>query len=141
MVEHRLVPAFARSVSNDLRINCRASSVLAPACQESVPGGHAVVGVVSLHSAPLTLPTFLHLGVPEFFRLVRALRVILPSDNWSIAHLSVVDGYQASEVDPHKLALTEELMEEVLGEAQACGIGEPVLISWGPSGDCQGFYL
>ena len=54
VVEDWLVPA----VTNDLRVNSRGSSVWAPACQESVPGGHAGVGAVSLRGAPFTRPSF-----------------------------------------------------------------------------------
>ena len=44
------------------------SSVWSLSCQDATPGGHAGVGVVSLHGAPLSLPS---LATPftEFFRL------------------------------------------------------------------------
>ena len=32
-------------------------------------------------------------------------------------------------MDAHKLALTNKLMEAVVGEAKACGTGQPVVIS------------
>ena len=52
----------------------------APACQDTILGGHAGVGVgvVSLHGAPLTLPSF---ATPSFhfvFRPDSAVRVVLP---------------------------------------------------------------
>ena len=93
------------------------SSVWAPACQDTVPRGHAGVGVVSLHGA-LTLPTFCTSRFQAFF--------------WTdggIAHLFVVHVHQGAEVDSHKLALTNKLMEAVLGEAKACGTGQPVIIA------------
>ena len=105
VVEHRLIPARARSVANSLRVTAGHVSVWAPACQDSIPGGHAGVGVVSLKGAPLTLPTFSTSEFGNFFRLGRAGRVILPLDG-SIAHLFVVYGHQGSGDDPHKLSLT-----------------------------------
>ena len=53
--EHRLVPARARTVTTQLR-QARRSSVWAPSCQDVTPCGHAGVGVISLHGAPLSLP-------------------------------------------------------------------------------------
>ena len=57
VAEHRLIPARARSVGHQLR-KAGYHSVWALACQNSVPGGHAGVGVVSLGGAPLALPSF-----------------------------------------------------------------------------------
>ena len=128
VVEHRLIPARARSVANSLKNVAGHISVWAPACQDSIPGGHAGVGVVSLKGAPLTLPTFSTPGFNEFSRLGRALRVILPLANGSIAHLFVVYGYQGSSDDPQKLLLTNKLFEAVIGEAKVCGTGQPVII-------------
>ena len=44
------------------------SSVWTPACHDVTPGGHAGSGVVSLHGAPLALPTLVTLAFAEFFR-------------------------------------------------------------------------
>ena len=52
-VEHRLI-CLGSSVSCDLGF----SSVWAPSCQDSVPGGRVGVGVVSLHGAPVFLRPF-----------------------------------------------------------------------------------
>ena len=52
IAEHRLVPARARTVTTQLR-HSRRSSVWAPSCQYVTPGGHAGVGVISLHGATL----------------------------------------------------------------------------------------
>ena len=43
------------------------SSVLAPSCQDATPGGHAGVGVVSLHGAPSHFPELLLLRSKSFF--------------------------------------------------------------------------
>ena len=48
VAEHRLVLARARNVTTQLR-KIRRSSVWAPFCQDVTPGGHASVGVISLH--------------------------------------------------------------------------------------------
>ena len=69
IAEHRLVPARARAVTTQLR-QARRSSVWAPSCQDVTPGGHAGVGVISLHGAPLSLPTLLDSSFKEFFVLV-----------------------------------------------------------------------
>ena len=121
VVEHRLIPARARSVANSLKVTAGYVSVWAPACQDSIPGGHAGSGVISLKGAPLTLPTFSTPEFGEFFRLGRTVRVILPLANSSIAHLFVVYGYQGSSDDPNKLLLTNKLFEAVVGEAKVCG--------------------
>ena len=55
IAEHRLVPARARTVTTQLR-QARRSSVWAPSCQDVTPGGHAGVGVISLHGAPFLFP-------------------------------------------------------------------------------------
>ena len=129
VVEHRLIPARARSVTNALKVTSGVVSVWAPACQDSIPGGHAGVGVISLKGAPITLPSFYTPEFAEFFRLGRAIRVILPLANGIIAHLFVVYGYQGSSDNSHKLLLTNKLLEAVIGEAKACGTGQPVVIA------------
>ena len=67
VAEHRLFPTRARNVTTQLRNN-GISSVWALARRNVPLGGHARVGVVSLHGAPLTLPT-----------LAFHLRGVLPS--------------------------------------------------------------
>ena len=66
VAEHRLVPARARAVTTQLR-QARRSSVWAPSCQDVTPGGHAGVGVISLHGASLSLPTLYDSSFEEFF--------------------------------------------------------------------------
>ena len=82
-----------------------------------------------MKSAPLTLPTFSTPEFTEFFRLGRAIRVILPLANGIIAHLFVVYGYQGFSDDPHKLSLTNKLLEAVISEAKVCGTGQPVNVA------------
>ena len=49
--------------------------------------------------------------------------------NGIIAHFFVVYGYQGSSDDSHNLSLNNKLLEAVIGEAQACGTGQPVMIT------------
>ena len=128
IAEHRLVPARARAVTTQLR-QARRSSVWAPSCQDVTPGGHAGVGVISLHGAPLSLPTLLDSSFKEFFRIGRAMRVVLPLGNGGVVHLFVVYGYQGADNDPEKLQLTEHLFAAVLAEARLCCAGQPVVLA------------
>ena len=123
-----LVPARARAVTTQLR-QARRSSVWAPSCQDVTPGGHAGVGVISLHGAPLSLPTLLDPSFKEFFRIGRAMRVILPLGNGGVVHLFVIYGYQGAEKDPEKLQLTDRLFTAVLAEARMCCCGQPVILA------------
>ena len=128
IAEHRLVPARARAVTTQLR-QARRSSVWAPSCQDVTPGGHAGVGVISLHGAPLSLPTLLDPSFKEFFRIGRAMRVILPLGDGGVVHLFVIYGYQGAENDPEKLQLTDHLFAAVLTEARVCCCGQPVILA------------
>ena len=58
VVEHRLIPARARSATKELRVRRGHTSVWAPAYQDSIPGGHAGVGVVSIQGASLLFLLF-----------------------------------------------------------------------------------
>ena len=128
IAEHRLVPARARTVTTQLR-QARRSSVWAPSCQDVTPGGHAGVGVISLHGALLSLPTLFDSSFKEFFRIGRAMRVVLPLGNGGIVHLFVIYGYQGAESDPEKLQLSEHLFAAVLAEARVCCAGQPVILA------------
>ena len=128
IAEHRLIPARARAVTTQLR-QARRSSVWAPSCQDVTPGGHAGVGVISLYGAPLSLPTLLDPSFKEFFRIGRAMRVILPLGNGGVVHLFVIYGYQGAESDPEKLQLTDRLFTAVLAEARMCCCGQPVILA------------
>ena len=66
VVEHRLIPARARSGCNRLRTKGLAS-IWAPACQDSFHVGNAGVGVVSLRGAPVALPSFATSQFKVFF--------------------------------------------------------------------------
>ena len=114
VAEHRLIPARARNVSTQLR-KARRSSVWAPSCQDVTPGGHAGVGVVSLHGAHLSLPTLFDPSFKEFFRVGRAMRVVLSLGNGGIFHLFVFYGYQGAGSDP--------------AEARMCCAGQPVILA------------
>ena len=128
VAEHRLIPARARNVTTQLR-KVRRSSVWAPSCQVVTPGGHAGVGVISLHGAPLALPTLFDPSFKEFFRIGRA--IVLPLVNGGVVHLFVIYGCQGAESDPEKLQLSEHLFAAVLAEARMCCAGQPVI----PAGD------
>ena len=128
IAEHRLVPARARAVTTQLR-QARLSSVWAPSCQDVTPGGHAGVGVISLHGAPLSLPTLLDSSFKEFFRIGRDMRVILTLGNGGVVHLFVIYGYQGAENDPEKLHFTDYLFAAVLAEAWMCCSGQPVILA------------
>ena len=128
VAEHRLIPSRARSTGDSLR-RAGHPSILFPACQDKVAGGHAGVGVISLGAAPLALPTFATSESLEFFRLGGALRVTLPTGNGGEVHLFVIYGYQEAEEDAEKLQLTDRLLQAVLAEAQVVCTGQPVLIA------------
>ena len=67
------------------------------------------VGVISLHGAPFSLPTLFDPSFKEFFRIGRAMRVILPLGNGGVVHLLVIYGYQGAEKHLEKLQLSEHL--------------------------------
>ena len=129
VAEHRLVPARARTVTTQLR-QARRSSVWAPSCQDVTPGGHAGVGVISLHGAPLSLPTLFDPSFKEFFRIGRAMRVILPLGNGGVVSSSLrLYSYQGAENDSEKLQLTEHLFAAVWAEARMCCACQPVILA------------
>ena len=121
VAEHRLIPSRARSICHQLR-KAGHHSVLAPACQDKIAGGHAGVGVISLGGALMSLPSFVTPRFQEFFRLGRVLRTTLPTPRGGVVHLSVVYGYQGAEDDAEKLRLTDSLLQALLVEAHA-GVG------------------
>ena len=87
------------------------------------------VGVISLHGATLSLPTLFDSSFKEFFRIGRAMRVVLPLGNGGVVHLFVIYGYQGAEGDPEKLQLSEHLFAAVLAEAGMCCDGQPVILA------------
>ena len=118
-------------------IPSRARSICSPTseCQDSIPGGHAGVGVVSLGGAPLALPSFVTPEFREFLRLGRVFRTTLPTGKGGVVHLFVVYGYQGAEEDAEKLQLTDRLLQAVLADAQVVCIGQPMLIAGDPNAD------
>ena len=52
--------------------------------------------VISLHGAPLSIPTFFDPSFKEFFRIRRAMGVVLPLGNGGVVHLFVIYGYQGA---------------------------------------------
>ena len=124
VVEHRLVPARARSEGKRLLL-AGVRSVWAPACLEGGHVGHAGVGVVSLRDAPISLPTFATFGFSEFFHLGRVLRCLLPISGGRVIHLVVVYGFQGASTDSEKLRLTEKLLDAVLCELAVVASGQP----------------
>ena len=91
VAEHRIILTRAKSVGHHLRKADR-QSVCAPACQDRISGGHAGVGVISLCAAPLSAPSLVPAEFSEFFRLGRAMRVLLPTGDGGVVHLFVEYG-------------------------------------------------
>ena len=108
VVEHRLIPARARSEWDRLRRKGLAS-VWAPACQDFSHVGNAGVGVVSLRGALVALPSFATSQFRSFFDSGRAVRCMLPLGAGRFMHLCVLYGYQGADTDAEQLALTEQL--------------------------------
>ena len=128
VVEHRLVPARARSEGTRL-FQAGARSVWAPASLEGGHVGHAGVGVVSLRGAPISMPTIATVVFfSDFFQLGRVLRCHLPVACGRVVHLVVVYGFQGASTDPEKLRLTEKLLDAVLCELAVVASGQPCLI-------------
>ena len=75
---------------------------------------------------------FLPFSIPplrSFFRIGRAMRVILPLGNGGVVHLFVIYGHQGAENDPENLQLTDHLFAAVLAEARMCCSGQPVILA------------
>ena len=127
VVEHRLVPARARSECRRLR-DKGISSVWSPASQDFSPVGNAGVGVLSLQGAPFSLPTFATSEFEKFFGLGRVLRCVLPLGLGRFMHLVYLYGYHGADSDAECLKLTGQLFEAVLGELAVVARGQPCLI-------------
>ena len=126
LVEHRLIPArvrgeWARLLSKGL------AAVRAPASQESSHVGDAGVGVVSMRSAPLSLPTFATAQFKRFFDHGRAVRCMLLVGAGRFMHLVVLYGYQGADTDAEQLALTEQLFDAALGELSVVARVQPCI--------------
>ena len=70
VAEHRLIPARAWSIGDQLR-KAGLHSVGAPAFQDQISVGHAGVGVISLLGALLSAPSLITPEFREFCRLGR----------------------------------------------------------------------
>ena len=122
VVEHRLIPARARSEWDRLRRKFLAS-VWAPANQDSSHVGNAGVGVVSLRRALVALPSFATSQFKVFFECGRAVRCLLPLGAGRFTHLFLLYGYQGADADAEQFSLTDQLFDAALGElgVVACG--------------------
>ena len=127
VVEHRLIPARVRSEWSRLRVK-GLSSVWAPASQDSSHVGNAGVGVVSLRSALLALPTFATAQFKRFFDCGRVVRCMLPLGLGRFMHLVFLYGFQGADADAEQLALTEQLFDAALGELSVVARGQPCLL-------------
>ena len=105
------------------------ASIWAPASQDdSSQVGNAGVGVVSLRSAPLSLPTFATAQFKRFLDCGRAVCCLVPLGSGRFMHLVVLYGYQCADVDAEQLALTEQLFDAALGELSVVARGQPCLL-------------
>ena len=115
VTEHRLIPARVRSEWAKPKSK-GVASIWAPASQDSSHVGNAGVGVVSLRSAPLSLPTSATAQFKSFFGCGRAVRCMLPLGAGRFMHLVVLYGYQEADSDSEQRALTDQLFDAALGE-------------------------
>ena len=83
VTEHRLIPARVRSEWARFRSK-GVASIWAPASQDSSHVGNAGVGVVSLRSAPLSLPTVATVQFKRFFDCGRGGPVYVAARYWSV---------------------------------------------------------
>ena len=114
VAEHRLIPARVRSEWSRLRRKGLAS-LWAPACQDSSHVGNAGVGVISMRSAPLALPTFATAQFNRFFDCGRVVRCVLFLGSGRFMNLVVLYGYQEADTDAEQLALTEQWFDATFG--------------------------
>ena len=122
-----MIPARVRSEWARLKKKGLAS-VWAPASQASSHVGNAGVGVISMKSAPLALPSFATAQLRSFFNCGRAVRYMLPLGFGRFMHLVVLYGYQGADKNTEQLALTEQLFDAALSELSAVARGQPCLM-------------
>ena len=99
-----------------------------PASLVSSHVGSAGVGVVSLRSAPLSLPTFATAQFKRFFDCGRVVRCMVPLGLGRFMHLVVLYGFQGADSDAEQLSLTEQLFDAALGELNVVSRGQPCLL-------------
>ena len=102
----------------------------APACQDSSHVGHALVGVISMRSAPVALPSFATAQFKWFFDCGRVVRCMLSLGSGRFMHLVVLYGYQGADTDAEQLALTEQLFDAALGELSVGCKGAALHACW-----------
>ena len=127
VVEHRLIPARVRSEWSRLKMKNLASTC-SPASQVSSHVGNAGVGVVSLRSAPLSLPTFATAQFQRFFDCGRAVRCMVPLGFGRFMHLVVLYGFQGADSDAEQPALTDHFFDAALSELHAVAADQPCLL-------------
>ena len=108
VVEHGFIPARVRSERARLRRKGLAT-IWAPASQDFSHVGNAGVGVVSMRSAPVSLPTFATAQFRRFFDYGRAIRCMLPLSASRFTHLVVLYGYQGADTDAEQLSPPKSL--------------------------------
>ena len=108
----------------------------APACQDCSHVGNAGVGVVSMRSEPVALPTFATAQFKRFFDCGRAVRCLLPLGAGRFMQVVVLYGYQCADADAEQLALTEQLFDAAFGELSVVARGQPCMCvgdsTWNP---------
>ena len=127
VVEHCLIPARVRSEWSRLKKK-DLSSIWAPASQVSSHVGNAGVGVISLRSASLSLPTFATAQFKGFFDCGRVVGCMVPLGFGRFMHLVVLYGFQGADSDAEQLSLTEQLFDAALGELSVVARGQPCLL-------------
>ena len=124
-----MIPARVRSEWSRLRKK-NLASVWSLASQASSHVGSAVVGVVSLRGASLSLPTFATAQFKRFFDCGRAVRCLVPLGFGRFMHLVVLYGFQGADSDAEQLSLTEQLFDAALGELSVVARGQRCLLVW-----------
>ena len=119
VVEHKLVPARARSENQRLK-RAGFGSVWAP---------DAGVGLVSLRGASLSMPKFAAGDFSVFYAQGRVLGCHLPIAGGRVVHLVLLYGFQGVSTDPERLRLTEKLVDSVLCELAVVGSGQSLALS------------
>ena len=100
----------------------------APACPDVTPGGHAGVGVVGLHCAPLSIPTFATPSFSEFFLLRQAMRVVLRLGKAEIDNVFIVYGHQGLKVILRSLRLQISCVPPCSVKIKMCCSGQPLIL-------------
>ena len=87
------------------------------------------MGVVSLCGASISAPSLVTPEFRKFFRLGRALRVALPTGEGGVVHIFVVYGYQGSEEDAGKLAVSGQAVARLFFLRPRWYVWQPLLIA------------